>query len=151
VYDAAMTMIAASTTEAPARDPKPAPAAGDYVPGLCNIGPAEIAQRRRAGHVGAVVTAGLFGILVVADAPPLTRLLVALPASVAAVSYLQAQLRFCAGFGSRGIYNFGAVGRTDRVADDADRARDRARATRIGLTGAAIGLAIGIAAALLPR
>ena len=25
----------------------------DYRPGVCNIGPAEIARRRRSGHVGA--------------------------------------------------------------------------------------------------
>jgi len=30
-----------------------------YVPGTCNIGPAEIAVRRRAGHVGLAATAAL--------------------------------------------------------------------------------------------
>jgi hypothetical protein len=33
------------------------PLAGvEYRPGVCNIGPAEIARRRRAGHVGLLVT-----------------------------------------------------------------------------------------------
>src|SRR4029077_1805732 len=30
---------------------RPGPLAVDYQPGVCNIGPAEIARRRRAGHV----------------------------------------------------------------------------------------------------
>ena len=45
----------------------------DYRPGICNIGPAEIARRRRAGHVGLLVTIVAFAALVVIDAPPLTR------------------------------------------------------------------------------
>ena len=32
-----------------------------YEPGVCNIGPAEIARRRRSGHVGALITIGLLG------------------------------------------------------------------------------------------
>ena len=40
-----------------------------YRPGVCNIGPAEIARRRRAGHVGSLATIGLFAVLVAVDAP----------------------------------------------------------------------------------
>jgi hypothetical protein len=121
-----------------------------YQPGICNIGPAEIARRRRAGHVGLVVSIVLLAILVAISAPPLARLLVALPAAGAASGYLQAVLRFCAGFGSRGLFNFGPVGPTEQAADPADRARDRARARQIGLASLAIGVAVGIVAALLP-
>ena len=32
----------------------PAPLSVDYQPGVCNIGPAEIARRRRAGHIGLI-------------------------------------------------------------------------------------------------
>lgn len=122
----------------------------EYLPGVCNIGPAEISRRRRTGHVGLAVAGGLFAVLVVVHAPPLARSLVALPAALAASGYLQARLKFCAGFASRGVFNFGEVGRTDQV-DDADaHARDRARATRIGVAALTIGLAAGVAAVLLP-
>ena len=122
----------------------------DYQPGVCNIGPAEIARRRRAGHIGLVAALALFAVLAAIDAPDWTRLLVAIPAIGAASGYIQARLKFCAGFGSRGIFNFGDVGPTERVADDEDRARDRARARQIGAASIAIGLAAGVIAAVLP-
>ena len=118
---------------------------------MCNIGPAEIARRRRAGHVGLGATVGLWGGLLAVGAPPLARLLVALPAALAASGYLQARLRFCAGFGSAGVFNFGSLGETHQVKDDAARARDRARATQIGLASLASGLLVGALAVLLPR
>jgi hypothetical protein len=121
-----------------------------YRPGVCNIGPAEIARRRRAGHIGLVATVGLLAGLIVLDAPPLARLLVVLPAVIAASGYLQARLRFCAGFGSAGVFNFGEVGGTEQVADADARRRDRAKARRIGLASLAIGLAVGVAAVVLP-
>ena len=54
---------------------QPGHLAVDYQPGVCNIGPAEIARRRRAGHVGLVATIALFAILVLVSAPPLARLI----------------------------------------------------------------------------
>ena len=125
-------------------------APADYQPGVCNIGPAEIARRRRAGHIGLVAALALFAVLVAIDAPNWTRLLIAIPAIGAASGYIQARLKFCAGFGSRGIFNFGEVGPTERVADDEDRARDRARARQIGVASIAIGLAVGVIATVLP-
>ena len=122
----------------------------EYQPGICNIGPAEIARRRRAGNVGLVVSVILLAILVAVSAPPFARLLVALPAAAAASGYLQAALKFCAGFGSRGPFNFGPVGPTELALDPSDRARDGARARQKGLASLAIGVAVGIVAALLP-
>jgi len=122
-----------------------------YVPGRCNIGAAEIASRRRTGYVGTVVTIGLLIALVALDAPPLARLIIALPAAIAASGYIQARLRFCAGYGSLGVYNFNeALGETAHV-DDADaRRRDRARALQISLASGLVGLAVGVVAVLLP-
>jgi hypothetical protein len=122
----------------------------EYIPGVCNIGPAEIARRRRAGHVGLLVTVAAFAALVVIDAPPLARLILVLPAAAAASGYLQAWLKFCAGFGSRGIFNFGPVGDTHQVVDEDARARDRARSNRIALASLAIGVAVGVVAAVIP-
>jgi len=122
-----------------------------YQPGMCNIGPAEIARRRRAGHVGLATALVLLTGLAAIDAPRLSRLLVGLPAAVAASGYLQARLRFCAGFGSQGVFNFGEVGRTQQVEDADARRLDRARSRQIGLASAAIGAAAGICAVRLPR
>ena len=88
--------------------------------------------------------------LVAVGAPPLARLLVAIPAAMAASGYLQAWLKFCAGFGSRGIFNFGEIGETHEVIDAEAHARDRSRSRQIGLASLAIGVAVGIVATLLP-
>jgi len=122
-----------------------------YRPGVCNIGPAEIARRRRTGHVGVLATVGLLALLLAVDAPAWSRLIVALPAAGAASGYLQAWLHFCAGFGSRGVFNFGALGQVRSVDDPGARARDRGRARQIGLASLAIGLAVGGVAVVLPR
>ena len=122
----------------------------DYQPGFCNIGPAEIARRRRAGHSGLIAAIGLFAALVLIGAPDWTRLLVGVPAIISASGYLQAHLRFCAGFGSAGVFNFGELGPTERIQSAADRARDRARAIQIGVASFAIGVTVALIAYALP-
>lgn len=121
-----------------------------YEAGACNIGPAEIARRRRAGHVGVALTVGVVALLVAIDAPPVTRLIAILPAAVAASGYIQARMRFCAAYGQRGVFNFDEGTNTTAVVSDADRARDRRRARQIGLVSFAIGAAVGVVAVLLP-
>ena len=128
----------------------PAPPRSDYEPGVCNIGPAEIRRRRMAGHVGAIATLVVLAVLVVLDAPPVARLILILPAAGAASGYLQAWLKFCAVFGSRGVFNFGSLGDWTKITDDDALARDRRRSREIGLMALAIGVVIGIGAALLP-
>jgi hypothetical protein len=120
-----------------------------YVPGTCNIGPAEIALRRRVGHTGLIATAVLAAVLLAVDAAPAWRLLLALPAALAAAGYLQAWLRFCANFGWRGVYNFDTLGHEQRVAAAEARAQDRRRAVLLGGGSAAIGLAVALLSLLL--
>jgi hypothetical protein len=120
-----------------------------YVPGTCNIGPAEIALRRRVGHTGLIATVVLAAVLLAVDAAPAWRLLLAFPAALAAAGYLQAWLRFCANFGWRGVYNFDALGREQRVAAEEARAQDRRRAVLLGVGSAAIGLAVALLSLLL--
>jgi len=122
---------------------------GEYRAGACNIGPAEIARRRRAGIVGLVAAGVLAVALVVLDAPTTARLLIGIPLAGGASGFLQARLRFCAGFGMAGIRNFGAVGSVERVEDAAARHSDRMKAYRISLAAAAIGGVGALAFALL--
>jgi hypothetical protein len=120
-----------------------------YVPGTCNIGPAEIARRVRIGHLGLAVTVVLGVVLLALGAAAPWRLLLAPPATMAAAGYLQARLRFCFDYGFRGVYNFGSLGRTERVAAEQARAQDRRRAVAVALTSVAIGLAVAWLATLL--
>jgi hypothetical protein len=130
----------------------PATPAADvqYQPGVCNIGPAEIRRRRRTGHVGLIATLVLLAVLIAIDAPPLSRLLVGIPAMLSASGYLQAWLKFCAGFAQIGVYNFGDRGEMQKVVDPEAHRRDLARGRRIGLGAAAIGAAMALVAVLLP-
>jgi hypothetical protein len=121
-----------------------------YRPGVCNIGPAEIARRRRSGHIGSLTTIALFLVLVLTGAPPVTRLLLILPAGGAAAGYLPAWFRFCLAFGSRGVFNFDGLGEQQDVVDTAARATDRARSIQIGIAGLAIGVLVGLIAVALP-
>ena len=123
---------------------------GAYQPGVCNIGPREIARRRMAGHVGLLLTLGVLAALVTFDAPAWLRLVLIVPAAGAASGYLQAYLKFCAGYGQLGVFNFGEAGDTHQVADDTARAADRRRARQIGLASFAIGVLVAAIAVLLP-
>ena len=120
--------------------------AAQYVPGSCNIGPEEIALRRRAGHVGLAVTAALGAALLRSDLHPAWRLALALPAAGAASGYLQARQRFCANYGWRGLYNFNARGQEQPVAIAEAQEEDRRRALQISATSAAIGLGVALVA-----
>src|SRR3972149_5847266 len=52
---------------------------GEYQPGVCNIGPAEVRRRRQAGYLGFGAAIVLGAALLLIDAPPVARLLVAAP------------------------------------------------------------------------
>ena len=120
-----------------------------YVPGSCNIGPAEIALRRRAGHAGLVVTAALGAALLRSDLPRAWRLTLAVPAAGAASGYLQARQRFCANFGWRGVYNFDRLGQERPVTGDHTQTEDRRRAWQITAASAAIGAGVALVATSL--
>jgi hypothetical protein len=121
-----------------------------YRPGACNIGPAEIARRRRSGLVGLGAAGVLAAALLILDAPAVTRWLVALPLAGGAVGLLQARFRFCAAFGLAGVSNFGALGEVERVEVATARRADRAKAISIFLAGGAVGLVGALLFVLLP-
>ena len=122
----------------------------EYQPGACNIGPAEIARRWRTGHLAVAATLVTLAVLVAVGAPPLARLILALPAAGTAVAYLEAALKFCVAFGSRGVFNFGPLGTLATIRDSSARSRDRTRAFQITLAGVLIGLAVGVIAVAVP-
>jgi hypothetical protein len=138
--------VFASQTIAPRESVGPA-----YEPGVCNIGPGEIARRRRAGQVGLIATVALLAALLLIDVHALARLVVIVPATISASGYLQARLKFCAGYGQIGVFNLGPLGTTTSVTDADALARDRHRARQISLASFAIGIVVGgVALILLP-
>jgi len=124
--------------------------AGEYQPGVCNIGPAEIRRRRQIGYLGLAAAGALAAVLLLIDAPAWTRLAIALPVAGALSGFIQARLRFCAGFAMSGLQNMGELGDQVQVEDSAARAVDRRKAMLIHGASIVGGLAAGIAFALLP-
>jgi predicted secreted protein len=96
-----------------------------YVPGVCNIGPAEVSRRRMLGWAGLAVTVGLTFVVIWLHAPRLWRLPVFIPAFLCAAGFLQSHYRFCSGYAARGVYNFGRPGQTRGVPDAASQRADR--------------------------
>ena len=110
----------------------------------CNIGPDEVAQRRRSA-ISATVLFVLVAVAVVAiDVPAPARLLLWPVAAAVGITWLQVARRFCVAFGALGLENFGRLGRQVQV-DPSQRAADRRRAFMLILEGAVIGLALTLA------
>jgi hypothetical protein len=115
----------------------------------CNIGPAEIARRRRIAIALSIGTVALIAVLVAAHAPLATRLLVWPLASGVTVTWLQVVRRFCVRFGATGVENFGPLGAESPV-DRAIRAADARRAMAMILEGILVGTLVTIALIALP-
>ena len=124
--------------------------AGEYRPGVCNIGPAEIRRRRQIGYLGFAAAVVVAAVLVLVDAPTWTRLVVALPVAIALSGFIQARMRFCAGFAMAGLQNMGELGGQVQVEDAAARAADRRKAMLINAAAITGGLVTALAFALLP-
>jgi len=124
---------------------------GEYVPGVCNIGPAEIRRRRQSGWIGVGATLLAWVLFAVFGVPSPWRLLLFFPAAIGASGFLQAALHFCAGFGTRGVFNFGpVVGSTQAVEAAESRRKDRRKSRLIGLYAALIGVAIAVVGYFVP-
>lgn len=122
-----------------------------YVPGICNIGAAEIEQRRRSAIVAGVATGAIGVAMLAARAPRRVRLAIAVPAAGTAVAALQARERFCVAFAARGVQNVaGPLGAAVPVTDERARAADRRRVVGMVARGVAFGAALGLAFAALP-
>ncbi len=122
-----------------------------YEPGVCNIGAEEIRRRRYAGWIGLVITAVAFAVLVASGVNPWWRLLLFFPAAASASGFLQARLRFCAGFARRGIFNFSTLGQAEQIDDEEARAADRRAGSQITLHASLIGAAVAVASVFVLR
>ena len=104
----------------------------EYVPGVCNIGPAEIAARKRLGWGGLILAVVFEVSLLSLDAGRPWRLTLFFPAVACAIGFLQGKMRFCVSFGMRHLFNFGPhVGKTESVTQEEFRARDRRKSWEI--------------------
>lgn len=116
-----------------------------YVPGVCNIGPAEVKKRRDIGVIWIIVSAALLGILLVFHANPFLRLLIFFPLTISFSGFYQAYFHFCAGFGMSGLYNVAkSAGNTDTVAEADFRRKDKKKAQQIFTLSIVTGIIVAI-------
>ncbi len=119
-----------------------APSTSAYVPGVCNINYAEIKRRRNAGYFGLILFVVVAAILFVVDANRWFKLILFLPAFIAAIGFLQAKNKFCVGYAASGLQNATEGNTEAQAVEAAARAIDKARARRINLQAAAIALVV---------
>jgi len=116
-----------------------------YIPGVCNIGPAERAKRRQSGYIGLLAAVILLVTLLAIGAPRGWRLLLILPLAAAASGFLQNWFHFCLGFGFKGLYNVvNSAGTTDSVTQAEYRAKDKKKAASILWLSLGSAVVIGI-------
>ena len=121
-----------------------------YQPGVCNIGPAEIRRRRTSGYVGLGLAVVFLVIAFALGWAAPWRLLVALPVFLSAQGFLQAAFRFCVGFASRGLFNFGELGSEETIHDKEFRRKDQRKALLITLLAFVIAAVVSVLAYLVP-
>ena len=115
----------------------------EYIPGVCNIGPAERAKRRQTGYIGLLAALILMVTLVAIGAPRGWRLLLIIQLSAASLGFLQDAFHFCIGFGLKGLYNvINSAGNTDSISQAEYRAKDRRKAITILWLSLAIGVVL---------
>lgn len=123
-------------------------ASTEYIPGVCNLGRAEIRARWIAAWVGITITVVCLLVFALFEVPWYLKMLIFLPASLGAGGLLQALSRFCVKFGFQGVFNFGPdVGKTDTVEQAEFRRQDRKKALQIASAG--LGLSAGVTALVL--
>lgn len=124
-------------------------AASSYIPGMCNINPKEIAQRRRIGHIGLSITILLAFLLLFIDLSPWLRLIIFIPTFLAATGYLQAKNKFCVGYANAQQHH-ADDGTVVDIDDKSALAADKKKAQLINLQAFGIATVVAIVFTLLP-
>jgi len=123
---------------------------GDYIPGTCNIGPAEIKARRNFAIYAGVASVILIILLLVFHVAHIWRLTLFIPAASFFVGFQQWYNKFCVSLGLRGLFNFGNIGESFTVDQQENYQKDRMKAQKMLTIGIFFGLIITILFYILP-
>ncbi len=117
-----------------------------YVPGVCNIGLAEINQRKRIGWIGLVVTIAVWVLFRYFQLNAAWYLVLFFPAALSAAGLIQGFSHFCAAFGMKGMFNVSEELRKMESVEQAQfRAQDKKKAIQIFVASLAIGVIVALA------
>jgi hypothetical protein len=123
--------------------------ATNYIPGMCNINPQEIAKRRNIGYMGLVASVILLALFIGFDAPWWIRLVIFVPAFTSATGFLQAKNKFCVGFAGANMHH-ADDGETVEITDAKSLLLDKLKSRKINLQAFAVAFIVTIAAILIP-
>lgn len=123
--------------------------ASNYIPGMCNINPKEIAQRRMIGNIGLISTIILTALLVGFSVDALFRVIVFIPTFLAATGYLQARNKFCVGYAGAKQHH-ADDGAVVTISDEAALAADKKRARTINLQALMIAIFTTVIVVMIP-
>jgi hypothetical protein len=76
-----------------------------YIPGTCNLGPAEIRRRYRIGYLGLALACIVILIIHFFDLPKAYRWLIFPPLYYSFSGFIQARHRFCYLYGLYGVFS----------------------------------------------
>jgi hypothetical protein len=107
-------------------------------------------MRVRAGWTGLIATIVIGACLFLFNAPAWTRVLLFLPAFIAAIGFLQTGMHFCVAFASKGLFNMDhARGVTESVDKAEFRKADQKKAVRIWVYAFLIALLVAYIAFII--
>lgn len=121
-----------------------------YIPGVCNIGPKEMAFRKSAGIAGLALTILFLILEIIFKLSTPFKLLVFIPIFLTSISFLQYKMHFCAEFGILGKFNFtDELGHVLSVEQKEYLKLDRIKAAKIILYSFVISIILTVAVVVL--
>ncbi len=122
----------------------------DYIPGVCNIGKEERKARMNWPIGMFILFVAIVVLLQVISASHFWRLVVFFPVAAFAITFQQVYFGFCVAYGSKGLYNFGALGKPNQNTNEDYLRRDKAKVQRMIFTGIGTGILVALLYCLLP-
>jgi hypothetical protein len=111
-----------------------------YQAGVCNIGPSEVARRRKVASLGGALYISFLAFAILKDFSSVTTLTALFPAIIFSVGFIQSRRKFCLAYGLMGSFNFQKLGSLTQVEDQISLKADRS--TAISILTQALGLAL---------
>ena len=118
----------------------------EYIPGVCNIGREETVFRKKVAVGALLIVIITFVFFFIFNVTGGFRFLVAIPAFISAMGFLQARAHFCARLGLTALFNFGELGKYSKVNNNEYILMDRKKSLKIIFYSLAIGIFCGILA-----
>jgi hypothetical protein len=120
-----------------------------YFSGVCNIGEAEINQRRRLGYIGLFLTLIsiiiYLGLILSIHLDPFFGLIIIIPAEMASIGFIQAREKFCAAYGFAKQQNVSSMlGLTIKIEDEESQRQDRNKALKIVVQSLLISIIVTV-------